>query len=656
MTAQRQPITAFLSTPHSAIDDAVTRAEVLFTGFLVEHNVPMSAADHAGKLFKQMFDVPGTNPRDIVQRYSSGRTKTSHIMETLAADRQDPLIAHMRTSPFSLSTDGSNDRHGSDKPFPIVITCALDNGDVKNHLLSLPTLKEDATGQNIFNVIDSQLSRYNIPWDNCVCFGSDNANVMVGKKNGVLGHILAKHENIFSSGCVCHLIHLAAEKATKQLPVSVENFFQDLYYYTDKSSKRLAEFEKLQDELDVAPRKICKHAPTRWLSLGKSIRWLLEQWDVVKAFFKAECDKPEKRKQSYTSDRKENVLREIRSRTFRLYVIFLDFILPVFDTTNAILQSEKPLVHRQKRIMASLLRDIMVLFVKPSAMRFQKLTDVDLSVSTNLKAGKDIVVGEKADKWIKDSGLPEKAVAEFYKNVLLFYTTASTYIATKFPLNSPVLEHAQVADLSQQDNIAVESLKYFCQRFPRMIPKGSDMDSLQREFCLYQIEDIPSDIMNMDRADNQWNEISKMADASGNLKFCNLAVFMKNILSINHSNASCERVFSMARKNKTDFRSTMGNKCLESLLILKQAGGECHKMSVPLNLVRKCKSATKNALSKSDDCDSCDRWILLFVVTWNAMTFDVFEWPMPSAIPLLWILCPLNYGMMFATRETIWAY
>ena len=171
----------------------------------------------------------------IVQRYSSGRTKTSHIMETLAADRQDPLIAHMRTSPFSLSTDGSNDRHGSDKPFPIVITCALDNGDVKNHLLSLPTLKEDATGQNIFKVIDSQLSRYNIPWDNCVCFGSDNANVMVGKKNGVLGaHPGKAWKHFLQWLCVCHLIHLAAEKATKQLPVSVENFFQDLYYYTDE--------------------------------------------------------------------------------------------------------------------------------------------------------------------------------------------------------------------------------------------------------------------------------------------------------------------------------------------------------------------------------------------------------------------------------------
>jgi hypothetical protein len=33
----------------------VTRSEVLFTSFLAEHNIPLSAADHAGPLFKRMF-------------------------------------------------------------------------------------------------------------------------------------------------------------------------------------------------------------------------------------------------------------------------------------------------------------------------------------------------------------------------------------------------------------------------------------------------------------------------------------------------------------------------------------------------------------------------------------------------------------------------
>ena len=33
----------------------VTRAKLLFMSFLVEHNVALSASDHAGALFKQMF-------------------------------------------------------------------------------------------------------------------------------------------------------------------------------------------------------------------------------------------------------------------------------------------------------------------------------------------------------------------------------------------------------------------------------------------------------------------------------------------------------------------------------------------------------------------------------------------------------------------------
>lgn len=39
----------------SSFADSVTNAELLFTNFLVEHNIPLSASDHAGPLFKSMF-------------------------------------------------------------------------------------------------------------------------------------------------------------------------------------------------------------------------------------------------------------------------------------------------------------------------------------------------------------------------------------------------------------------------------------------------------------------------------------------------------------------------------------------------------------------------------------------------------------------------
>ena len=47
-------ISTFFDQPTS-FDLGVIRAETLFTHFLLEHNVGLSAADHAGKLFKQMF-------------------------------------------------------------------------------------------------------------------------------------------------------------------------------------------------------------------------------------------------------------------------------------------------------------------------------------------------------------------------------------------------------------------------------------------------------------------------------------------------------------------------------------------------------------------------------------------------------------------------
>lgn len=40
---------------NSDLDAKVTKAEVMFTNFIVEHNLPIAVADHAGQLFKNMF-------------------------------------------------------------------------------------------------------------------------------------------------------------------------------------------------------------------------------------------------------------------------------------------------------------------------------------------------------------------------------------------------------------------------------------------------------------------------------------------------------------------------------------------------------------------------------------------------------------------------
>ena len=43
------------SLPDRSSQEKVTNAEVLFTSYILEHNLPFEAAAHAGPLFRRMF-------------------------------------------------------------------------------------------------------------------------------------------------------------------------------------------------------------------------------------------------------------------------------------------------------------------------------------------------------------------------------------------------------------------------------------------------------------------------------------------------------------------------------------------------------------------------------------------------------------------------
>ena len=57
------------------LDQKVVKAKLLFSGFLVEHELPLTTADHAVKLFRNMF-----SDSKIENKYRCGRTKTTHML------------------------------------------------------------------------------------------------------------------------------------------------------------------------------------------------------------------------------------------------------------------------------------------------------------------------------------------------------------------------------------------------------------------------------------------------------------------------------------------------------------------------------------------------------------------------------------------------
>ena len=98
--ASQVPIKVALqsSSALASVDREVTVAEVYFATFIVEHNLPFSAADHFSTLCKVMFP-----DSDVANKFSSGRTKTTALVKhALAPAFNDNVIEACQRSPFSI--------------------------------------------------------------------------------------------------------------------------------------------------------------------------------------------------------------------------------------------------------------------------------------------------------------------------------------------------------------------------------------------------------------------------------------------------------------------------------------------------------------------------------------------------------------------------
>lgn len=550
------------------------------------------------------------------------RNKATAIVLDLARMTQKSLSERLKSAPFSISTDGSND--ATSKQYPLVVrTKNTETGLVNSELLSIPVCSEAATGQNIFNLMDKDLKDRNVTWENCLSMGSDNASVMTGRRKGVYAYVKEKQPTVYLSGCVLHLIHISAKKAADALP-SIDDVLIDIYYYFNKSDSRKLSFKGCQDLYDLEQKRMLKHVCTRWLSIGRCIERLLFNWDALKDYFYKEFSLIEKKKAvkdakvvkdtkaeqksesskgendkyepSYAEKKVDSIFSFIKSPTNKLFTLFLSYTINVYDEVLKNLQAEDPRIHKLRGALHSVMRKILSRFVKPSAMVGKSVDEVQFKLSYNQKVDNDLVIGNAAKEYIKNkekNHLRDRRIREFYSAVRQYFVNACEYIKSNLPLNEPILLHSEIADTDKQSLAKQSSVEFFVDRFPSLIPEGSTKDNIFEQFVLYQSQNIQSLVEDCKRIDEKWVAIGQVRNEGGSLMFHELAEFMLGILCIPHSSAHCERVFSVVRKNRTDQRASLGDTTLEALLVIKSRPGH------PCDVSRKHSNETLDRLKSS---------------------------------------------------------
>ncbi|KAJ8402837.1 hypothetical protein AAFF_G00361510 [Aldrovandia affinis] len=129
------------------------------------------------------------------------------------------------------------------------------------------------------------------------------------------------------------------------------------------------------------------------------------------------------------------------------------------------------------------------------------------------------------------------------------------------------------------------------------MPEDVTVDQVEDEFRMYQTTSFEDSILNK-RTDEAWRDIG-LLKRGGKEVFSNLSAVMLGILVVFHSNADCERVFSLVTKNKTQYRASLSTEMISALVTRKVSmaakGTVCHMECFSDALLRKAKSATYEA-------------------------------------------------------------
>ena len=213
--------------------------------------------------------------------------------------------------------------------------------------------------------------------------------------------------------------------------------------------------------------------------------------------------------------------------------------------------------------------------MKPSVLSIHcnadTLTSVDFNPISNQVVDKDLTIGyltnQTVNKLHQEGDITDTQKNTFFKAAREFFMCAASYLIKWCSMTEEMLLHATWLDFEQRLQKSFISVEYFVHRFPKIFA-SIDIDRLNEEFINYQLlspSDIPSTIKESanfseedpHRVDILWGYLRGVKKpGTSELAFGLLFSVAEVVMSIPHSNAGEERIFSY-QQNKTPSRSSL---------------------------------------------------------------------------------------------------
>lgn len=550
--------------------DRVKEGEILLSTFVAEHNLSMNVMEHLPKLIKRV--CPDS---DIAKKLTCGRTKTTAIIKSVTgAYAKEQIIQHLKLNKFSLLLDESTDR-GCIKHLCMIARYFKD-GKVTDAFLGLIPL-HDATAQKLYDHITTFFNENKIPYkDNMIGYAADGANTMMGNVNSLLTRFKSDIPHLYVMKCICHSFHLCASYACLKLPREPEDLLRDVYNYVSNSPKRILTLKEFQEYVDLKPHKILHQSQTRWLSLRAAVSRILEQYEALILFFT----------EAAFSDRlksADTILHMLKNPYNKLYLEFLEFSLEIFTNVNKSMQSEHPQIHKLHETVCRTYHTILDCYMDNSFLSRTELKNVNYENPRNFKPIEDIYLGTKvAMKLLSNSELTDDNIKTFKLKCLDFYIEAARQIKMRYDFGNDIQKDLEILNPEVVASRRFESIMHLALQFPNLVQQ-ENMQTLDTEWRNLRNDPILNQIKNED-VENFWQKITMIINpADGSFLYPQLSKFMTSLLSLPHSSAAVERIFSSINIIKTKQRNQLSTDTIEGLLYTKYWIGSTPCFELELN-------------------------------------------------------------------------
>lgn len=578
----QKKLTPFVNT---SFQNKVRNSEMVLCAWGAANNQSMSQLESFAAILPKI--CPDSQ---IAKSMQLARTKASAIVvNVLGEGHHEDLSTHLRTTPFGLIADESTDIAGKKTLALIARTHVWINKDrfeIRDQFYDLIEVVE-TDADTLYDHVVRSFAADNIPYtEHLKAFAADGANNVTGKNKSLGAHLKRDCESLFQLKCTCHSMALAASYACRHIPSNVEQMCRDVYSYLSSSPLRTARFNEIQVLLEYKPAKMLHPSATRWLSLEAVVNRILDRYEPLQLYFKFLVNVDE-----VETPKVHSILETLENPTTKLYLVFLSYALSLVNKLNKLFQSETPELYKLHSAVSRLFKSLLNNFVKNDYLRsigdnignlvfhernYVGLNEIYLGVDAPLLLN-ELVEGNK---------ISQEQIVSFKRNAINFYETLAKQLLFRINFNDSAMINLTIIDPRNVMDRKHQSILPLLESFPN-IAKREDYQSADNEFR--EIRNMDLTELNSFAADGVefWNSVLRTELVSNEKAFPTLRKLIPVFLSLPHSSAAVERLFSDYNNNKTKLRNKMKTSTVRGVLATKSMVKHNKEMEFTPNMTRR---------------------------------------------------------------------